>query len=271
MLNVLDNIGYVKFLDAFGTDADIAKSARVSYDNFDKDVTEEQDRALIHYLAKNEHKSPFEQCELKLKIKMPIFVARQFVRHRLVSRNELSLRYTISAMEFYTPHISRLIERQSYGKGNVQNNMTVDEASIVQSQMRDRMESACWYYETLITKGVSREVARVVLPLALYTTEIFKINLSSLMNFLKLRTSKHTQWESVQYASAIEKIFQEKFPMAYQAYYNHVKMAKTFSKVESELIRAALDRPKLLELCGTLNMSDKEVVELCDKLELVYV
>lgn len=212
--NVLDK-GFVRLVEFMGGDRAVVQAARVSVGQGLK--TPERDRRLINYLMKHEHGTPFEHAVFKFHVKSPIFVAREWFRHRIASYNEISQRYTEVSDDFYVPGKLR-----KPTKGNKQASEFTDfpdEESLIK-----RIEEAYTHvYETyreLLERGVARELARIVLPLGVYTQFYWTVNARSLMNFLRLREAPDAQWEIRQYAKAILRIFKEKMPWTAEAWEN---------------------------------------------------
>jgi len=202
-ITVLDK-GFVELVDVMGNDLSAVRAARVSYD---MDVLdEERDKKLIEFLLKNGHETPFEHIVFSFHVKCPIFVARQWFRHRIASYNELSGRYSKLSYEFYLPDPARL------RKG-----ADIDGRAALE-KIEEVTRSAFQTYLELLKMGIPREVARIVLPLNLYTRFYWTVNARSLMNFLNLRADSHAQWEIQQYALAIAKIFKEKCPWTFEAF-----------------------------------------------------
>ncbi|WP_041077481.1 FAD-dependent thymidylate synthase [Thermotoga caldifontis] len=195
-IEVLDR-GFVELIDHMGDDTSVVRAARICHASQPGD--EEQDRRLIEFLMKNRHETPFEHVTFTFHIKCPIFVARQWMRHRIASYNELSGRYTEYEDEFYLPGKERL-----------------DEQSI--QKMKEVYEFSYKTYQELVESGVRKEIARMVLPTALYTRFIWTVNARSLMNFLSLRADSHAQWEMQQYALAVAQIFKAICPKSYDAF-----------------------------------------------------
>lgn len=212
MIKVLDH-GFVNLISYMGQDISstdlldtIVGAARVSTKSQKTD--EQANRKLLKYLFENKHTSPFEMCEIKLHCKMPIFVARQWVRHRTASLNEVSGRYTQLPDEFYVP----LKWRTNQGVNNRQSSREFE--SNASSVYLHACKQAFDQYHSLLECGVAREMARMVLPLSTYTEWVWKIDLHNLMHFLRLRLHKHAQWELRQYAKAIFMIAMEIWPNA---------------------------------------------------------
>ena len=193
-INVLDK-GFIELLEVMGSDTTIAESARISY--LGKSSGEESDDRLIQKLIANEHKSPFEQAELRFLVKAPIFVARQWMRHRTWSYSEVSRRYTDKDIDFYTPEFECSAYRNIYEKA---------------------IEEAISSYNTLGALGVRKEISRGVLPVCMYTTFYAKTDLNNLLHFLELRRAPDAQYEIREYANAIEELLKEKFPTTYRVW-----------------------------------------------------
>jgi thymidylate synthase (FAD) len=244
-IKVLDK-GFVRLVDYLGGDARIVQSARVSYGSGTKTVR--QDRGLIHYLLKHAHTSPFEQVQLTFHTKMPIFVARQWVRHRTARLNEISGRYSIMRDEFYLPdpeHVCAQSESNKQGRADA---LPADQAlAIIEAMEREQRETYA-NYEKLLDLNVARELARVNLPNSLYTEWYWQIDLHNLFHFLRLRMDAHAQYEIRVYAEAMARCAQAVAPLAYEAFEEHVLGAVTFSRAECEALAAMLDgRPVALE------------------------
>lgn len=209
---ILDN-GFVKLVAFMGGDQRAVESARVSFGSVSKG--EAADRKLIEYLLANGHLSPFEHSTFQFHIKCPIFVARQWMRHRIASYNEISARYTEVHDEFYYP-----AEFRAQDRSNRQGSLA--SSSLDQEKMKaiyDRAIKASYSaYKELLDAGAAREMARLVLPVAQYTQFYWTINARSLLNFISLRTDSHAQFEIRRYADAIQGIFSEKMPWTWGSY-----------------------------------------------------
>jgi thymidylate synthase (FAD) len=209
---VLDN-GFVRLIEFMGGDQRAVESARVSFGSVSKG--EAADRKLIEYLLEHGHFSPFEHSVFQFHIKCPIFVARQWMRHRIASYNEISARYTEVHDEFYFPSEFRAQDR-SNRQGSLQS------SSLDQKRMLDiydkAIKSAYASYKELLDAGAAREMARMVLPVSQYTQFHWTINARSLLNFINLRADSHAQWEIRRYAEAIQEIFKGKMPWTWEAY-----------------------------------------------------
>ncbi len=243
---VLDK-GFVRLVDYFGGDQRIVQSARVSYGEGTKSVS--QDGALIDYLLRHQHTSPFEQVVMTFHVKMPIFVARQWVRHRTGRMNEVSGRYSIMKDEFYVPEQDKVAPQSTDNKqGRASEAFDKDTANKIITKLEDGQKAAYESYNELIDSGLAREIARINLPLSLYTEFYWEMDLHNLFHFLKLRLDSHAQYEIRVYAEAILEICKKVAPMATQSFINHMNEGVTFSGEEMDALRKVLDgQPNPLE------------------------
>ena len=209
---ILDN-GFVRLVDFIGGDLRAVQSARVSFKGESKG--EERDKKLLEYLLANEHFTPFEHSVFQFHIKCPIFVARQWMRHRWGSYNEISSRYTEVKDEFYIPEKFR-IQDKSNRQGSIESGNLNQEFLL--SEYKKAIKNSYQTYEKLLKEGVAKEMARMVLPVSQYTEFYWTINARSLLNFLKLRMDSHAQKEIREYANSIAKIFEEKMPWTWEAF-----------------------------------------------------
>jgi thymidylate synthase (FAD) len=220
-IKVLDK-GFVRLIDFMGGDETVVLAARVSTGKGLKG--EEQDRKLINYLMKHRHETPFEHSVFQFHISCPLFVARQWLRHRVASYNERSGRYVEYEDEFYLPDRLRLqakSNKQASEFGEIPN-----ERELIQ-MIQETYELVYERYKKLLASGVARELARAILPLSLYTQFYWTINARSLMNFINLRADASAQWEIRQYAEAIAKIFKAKMPWTWEAFVQYVWRGRT--------------------------------------------
>lgn len=218
---VLDH-GYVRLVDSMGTDLSIVRAARVSYDaEWRTGEDEGKDKKLISYLWKNKHTSPFEAVEFQFEIKCPIFIARQWHRHRTQSYNEVSARYTELPEEFYVPELAQITTQSGSNK-----QMRTDEQNQFADQMQDTIRKTNEYafamYRKMLLNGVPRELARSVLPLGTYTRFFAKMNLRNLFHFLELRLHPHAQYEIRVYAQAMSQLIQPIVPVAHEAFLSDI-------------------------------------------------
>ncbi len=206
------NQGYVRYIDHLGSDLRIVEAARISYKSPSKG--DDKDKKLLQYLFKHRHTSPFEQCSVTFNIKMPIFIMRQFVRHRTFRLNEWSARYSELADEFYIP--------EKWRAQDTKNKQGSAEADLDHRELTAAVESfnkqAYHIYQTLIARGVARELARTVLPVSIFTEIYVNCDLHNLMHFLALREDSHAQLEIREIAPAMKSIAAELFPWTFEAY-----------------------------------------------------
>lgn len=274
-ISILDH-GFVRVIDYMGDDSAIVQAARVSYGKGTK--SKNNDRGLIRYLMRHRHTTPFEMCEVKLHVKMPIFVARQWVRHRTANINEYSARYSILDKEFYLPDPSQLAEQSNSNKQGREKLLSSEQAAAVLDILR-RDASACYdTYSGLINDDgtgervdpgapqVARELARINLGMGYYTQWYWKIDLHNLFHFLSLRAHSHAQYEIRVYADAIAEMVKDWVPFAYEAFEDYRAGAAHFSKQEVEVIKAALSAVDLRPLLKGAGLSGREVGELRKKL-----
>ena len=242
-LDVLDH-GFVRLVDYLGGDARIVQSARVSYGDGTKTVRE--DRALIDYLLRHHHTSPFEQVILTFHVKMPIFVARQWIRHRTARLNEISGRYSVMRDEFYLPRPHEVRFQGEHDKqGSSAHEVPEHQRQQVIDALREAQGEGFRQYEGLLEGGIARELARVNLPLSLYTEMYWQIDLNNLFHFLRLRMDWHAQYEIRVYGDAIARCVRAVAPAAYEAFEEHVLHGRTLSRSELDVVRAALDPERL--------------------------
>jgi thymidylate synthase (FAD) len=238
VIPVLDH-GLVRVIDYMGDDAAICQAARVSYGKGTKSV--QNDEGLIRYLMRHWHSTPFEMCEIKLHVKLPVFVARQWIRHRTANVNEYSARYSILDREFYIPqpeHIAAQSVINNQGRGEV---LTGDEAARVLEILKADSARAYDHYEQMISQdgqqGLARELARMNLPANIYTQWYWKVDLHNLLHFLRLRADAHAQYEIRVYADAICKVVADWVPFAYKAFEDYRMGGATLSATALECVR----------------------------------
>ena len=240
---VLDH-GFVRVIDYMGDDAAVVQAARVSYGRGTKQVSE--DAGLIRYLMRHRHSTPFEMAEIKYHVKLPIFVARQWIRHRTASVNEISARYSILDREFYIPAPEQLAAQSRsnrQGRGAV---LHGDEAAEVLSILRDDAMRAHEHYVLMLgegdegRQGLARELARLNLTLSTYTQWYWKSDLHNLLGFLALRSDPHAQWEIRAYAEAMRRTVEAWVPLTFAAFRDHRLGAVTFSAPALAVLRRML-------------------------------
>ena len=255
---VLDK-GFVRLVDYYGSDQRIVQSARVSYGAGTKTVS--QDAALIDYLLRHQHTSPFEQVVFTFHLKMPIFVARQWVRHRMGRMNEVSGRYSIMKDEFYVPEDGCIANQSSDNKqGRSSEPLPEEQAEKVRKDFIAGQEHAYKTYSEMVESGLAREIARINLPLALYTEFYWQMDLHNLFHFLKLRLDSHAQYEIRKYAEVILDMVRKVCPLAAASFENNMNAGVTFNGEEMEALRAVLS--------GKANpLSDKKLQRFEEKIK----
>lgn len=262
-LPVLDR-GFVRLVDYLGNDSRIVQAARVSYGDGTKTVRE--DAALIDYLLRNRHTSPFEMVELTLHVKAPIFVARQWMRHRSGSANEISGRYSVMPDDFYLPAPEQIRAQgkrsRQVGEGSLDGKTAGDASEAFDAALHQSYGT----YEQLLEGGVAREMAREVLPVGLYTEFYWKQDLHNLFHFLRLRMDWHAQHEIRAYGDAVASCAQAVAPLAYRAFEEHVLHGRSFSRGELELLRGAIDMATLEEALEASGMRPGRRREFLEKL-----
>lgn len=235
---VLDH-GFVRLVDYLGGDGRIVQSARVSYGEGTKSYRE--DSGLINYLLRNDHTSPFEQVVLTFHTKMPVFVARQWVRHRTARLNEISGRYSVLKDEFYIPEGDHLAPQSS---DNKQGRSTEPYDQQTRQRITERLEAgqrrAYEEYTELLELGLARELARINLPVSTYTEWYWQIDLHNLFHFLRLRLDPHAQYEIRAYAEVILEIAHRVAPIAVSAFEEHIRRGVRFSGQELALLQELL-------------------------------
>jgi len=238
---VLDH-GFVRVIDYMGDDAAICQAARVSYGKGTKSV--QNDEGLIRYLMRHWHSTPFEMCEIKLHVKLPVFVARQWIRHRTANVNEYSARYSILDREFYIPAPEALAAQSvvnNQGRGAA---LSGDEAERVLRYLRDDAMRAYDHYEEMISQegqqGLARELARMNLPANIYTQWYWKVDLHNLLHFLRLRADAHAQYEIRVYADAICQVVADWVPFACKAFEDYRMGGATLSATALGCVRRML-------------------------------
>ncbi|MEJ6500579.1 MAG: FAD-dependent thymidylate synthase [Rhodobacterales bacterium] len=249
---VLDH-GFVRVIDYMGDDAAITQAARVSYGRGTKKIT--NDEGLIRYLMRHWHSTPFEMCEIKLHVKLPVFVARQWIRHRTANVNEYSARYSILDREFYIPQPDALNAQSTVnnqGRGEV---LSGAEAEAVLNMLRDDAARSYDHYEAMLSqdgqKGLARELARMNLPANIYTQWYWKVDLHNLFHFLRLRADAHAQYEIRVYAEQICKLVADWVPLAYGAFEDYRLGGVQLSSKAIDCVRRVVKGEKVtLETSG---------------------
>ena len=236
-MKTIHQLGFVKLLDVMCDDEEVENSARISYGEGTRKVN--QTRNLIRYLMRHKHTSPFEMCEVKFHLKLPIFIMRQLVRHRTANLNEYSGRYSVMSNEFYLPegdYLAKQSTTNSQGRGEV-----LEQQGLLQFEFNRIYDGASMAYQVLLEHDLSREVARAVLPVANYTECIWKIDLHNFFHFVKLRSDSHAQREIRDYADAMYELVKPNYPLCCEAFEDYIQGATTFSKQEMGVIKELLE------------------------------
>ena len=275
---VLDH-GFIRVVDYMGDDTSIVQSARVSYGKGTKQVS--TDNGLIKYLMRHWHSTPFEMCEIKYHVKLPIFIARQWIRHRTANINEYSARYSILDKEFYLPepkHLAAQSKSNRQGRGDV---IEGDQAKQVLELLKNDAERTYNDYEMMLNErydgtiidekkiGLARELARMNLTLNTYTQWYWKIDLLNLMNFLRLRADDHAQYEIRAYADAILETVKKWVPITYEAFIDYrvggteisakgkIVIQKLIKGEKVSVDESGLSKREWNELMTTFDLKDK--------------
>jgi thymidylate synthase (FAD) len=240
-----------------GDDEEVENSARISYGEGTRKVN--QTRNLIRYLMRHKHTSPFEMCEVKFHLKLPIFIMRQLVRHRTANLNEYSGRYSVMSNEFYLPegdYLAKQSTTNSQGRGEV-----LEQEGLLQFEFNRIYDGASTAYQVLLEEDLSRELARAVLPVANYTECIWKIDLHNFFHFVKLRSDSHAQREIRDYSDAMYELVKPNFPLCCEAFEDYVQGATTFSKQEMGVIRELLEYADTKAALAGMSVKDVGVLE----------
>jgi len=274
-LAVLDQ-GFVRVVDYMGDDGAVVQAARVSYGRGTRKVSE--DKGLIHYLMRHRHSTPFEMCEIKFHVKLPIFVARQWIRHRTANVNEYSARYSILDNEFYIPGPAQLAAQSAsnrQGRGDV---LEGEEAARVLGMMKADSQRQYDHYADMLNeneggdavdagkRGLARELARMSLTLNFYTQWYWKIDLHNLMHFLSLRADPHAQYEIRVYADAMLEVMKRWVPLCHEAFVQHRLHAVTLSAGAIAVVKRLLGGEAVTQ--ATSGLGKREWIELQAALEL---
>jgi thymidylate synthase (FAD) len=274
-LPVLDH-GFVQLVDYMGDDQAIVQAARVSYGRGTKRARE--DRGLIRYLLRHHHTTPFEMCEIKVHVKLPIFVARQWIRHRTASVNEYSARYSILDREFYVPTPALLAGQSSSNRQGRGDAVSPQRAAHVLDLLKKDAELTYAHYEDMLggaaetqktgeeTEGIARELARINLPVSFYTQWYWKIDLHNLLRFIALRADPHAQHEIRVYAEALAGLTKLWVPDVYEAFVDYQLEGASLSRMEVEALKRLLrgETPDL----AALGLSAREQVEFKQRFDL---
>ena len=230
--------GFVRLVDSMGGDDAIVQAARVSYGQGTSKVS--QDRGLIRYLMRHRHTTPFEMVEFKFHCKMPIFVARQWVRHRTANINEYSLRYSEARDEFYFPDPEHIQFQSALNKQGRSGEVPLELKQKVLDYFKEISERSFTMYQELNEEGIARELARSLLPVNIYTEWYWKNDLHNLLHFIGLRSDSHAQYEIRVYSDAMAVSVKAVAPFAWEAYQDYVVHGMRFSRIEQNLLEKQL-------------------------------
>lgn len=245
-IKVLDH-GFIRLIDYMGSDARIVQTARVSYGAGTKTIRE--DAGLIDYLLRHEHTSPFEHVVFEFHCKMPIFVARQWIRHRTARLNEISGRYSVMNPEFYLPPRDKIsLQSKDNKQGRNPDDVPAELQDKVLELLKQDQGSVYANYSEMINDDIARELARINLPLSTYTEWYWQMDLKNMFHFLKLRMDSHAQWEIQEYGRAIATVVRAVCPLAYASFERHMVNGARFSSDEIAAINQMLaGQPNPLE------------------------
>ena len=252
--------GFVRLLEVMGDDEEVVNAARISYGKGTKKFSET--RNLIRYLMRHKHTSPFEMCEVKFHLKLPIFVMRQLVRHRTANINEYSGRYSEMSDEFYIPeddYIQKQSKTNNQGRGDES-----EEKGLVKFEMNRSADGAYHAYQHMLNYDIARELARTVLPVSNYTECIWKIDLHNFFHMVQLRSDSHAQKEIQDFSNAMYSLVEPHFPICCEAFEDYVVNARSFSAEEMRIIKDQLDGSWTMD---KYNLSKREREEFLWKLK----
>ncbi|MBZ5712082.1 FAD-dependent thymidylate synthase [Nannocystis pusilla] len=262
---VLD-LGFVQPIDYMGNDIDIVQAARVSYGPSTRKVHD--DRGLLRYLMRHRHTTPFEMCEVKFRCKMPIFVARQWIRHRTANVNEMSLRYSEAPDEFYVPaleHVTLQSTTNRQGR-DAETAVPLELRERVRALLHARHDQLYADYQTLAGElGIARELARTLLPVSLYTQWIWKIDLHNLLHFLDLRMDPHAQVEIRLFAAAMADFVRAWVPLSWEAFVDYRREALPLTRLEAQALAHMLRGTDADEAAAAAGLAGRELREFHDK------
>ena len=263
VIQVLDH-GFVRLVDHMGDDQRIVDAARVSYGDGTRSVRE--NAQLIDYLLRNDHTSPFEQVVFTFQLKMPIFVARQWIRHRMARLNEVSGRYSVLPSEMYVPESERVQAQSSINKQGSAEVLPPELNARAREVLEAGQGRAYEEYEELLELGVARELARVNLPVSLYTEMYWQMDLNNLFRFLRLRLDEHAQWEIRVFAEAIAEFVKQVVPASWAAMEEHVLRGQRLSGSELDVVRESLDLERFVAALEASGLRASRRRELLAKL-----
>jgi len=281
-IDVLDH-GFVRLVDSMPHeigmgDQSILQAARVSYGDGTKQVS--SDRGLIRYLLRHKHTTPFEMVVFKFHIKLPIFVARQSIRHRTGSYNEISARYSVLTDDFYIPEQENILAQSSDNKQGRAGLISQEKSQEIQRLIDQNNKNTYLLYQQLlgidsnlnqIDEGIARELARMVLPVNIYTEWYYKVDLHNLFHYLKLRMDSHAQYEIRVYANAMYELIKPYAPFACEAFEDYILNGSNFSGLEKKALSKLIDNKteeEIIEILKLVGISNKrEIQDFLNKLK----
>lgn len=268
---VLDH-GFIRVVDYMGNDSSIVQAARVSYGSGTKQVN--KDKGLIFYLLRHKHTTPFEMCEIKFHIKLPIFIARQWIRHRTANVNEYSARYSILGKDYYLPEKDQIAAQSTINMQGRERVLNDEESKKVLGLLKDDADRCYQNYEYMLNEDaegnkldesrsqLARELARMNLTLNYYTEWYWKIDLHNLLHFLKLRADSHAQYEIRVYAQAMLDVVKKWVPLTHQAFEQYIQNSAHISAKGVEIIKQMINGKKITQ--EDSGMSKREWDELME-------
>lgn len=266
-IEVLDH-GFVELRDFMGSDRAVEEAARVSYAGTrEEERLPKETRGLLRYLMRHAHTSPYEMVEFKFAIKTPIFVWRQWIRHRTASVNEISGRYAQLPNEFYLPNVERL-QKQSASSKQGSAPVLVENPLAYQYALHAEQIAAYSAYEQYLDADMAREVARINLPLSVYTEAYWKMDLHNLFGFLRLRLHEHAQYEIRMYAEAIAELIKPLVPMSWEAFEDYVLNSISLTSDDQRVIQRMVGsaQESFEKACETVGLVGREKTEIEAKL-----
>jgi thymidylate synthase (FAD) len=264
-INVLDH-GHVYVIDRMGSDQRVEQSARVSYQEGTRQTSDT--RGLIRYLTRSRHTTPFESCVITIAMRLPIAIARQYIRHRMQSVSEESARYSLVRDQFYLPKVEDICFQSDDNKQGRADPIPTEDAELIRSAWLGSNQEEYERYHELLEMGLARETARFGLPLSTYTNWQTTINLHNLLHMIRLRVDPHAQKEAREYAEALALIVEDWTPLCWEAFVDYQLKSKTLSRMEWDLMKQVVDLEKLRGLLKEdTTMTKREKRELWLALE----
>lgn len=285
---VLDH-GFVQLTNYMGDDRTIEEAARVSYGEGTRKINETE--GLLRYLMRHQHTTPYEMCEVAFKLRLPISVARQLIRHRTANVNEISSRYSVVTDEFYIPDIENINVQSSTNRQGRGSEVDSENANNIRDKMTQLSQQSHYEYRLLLNDDgtghpidedrpmLARELARDVLPLNTYTEMIWKVDLHNLFRFLGLRMDPHAQWEIRQFANAMADVVRDAFPISFKAFEDYQLNGTKISRPERDVLAIALatkgvvfTKGEILQMCEQSGLTNsREKTEFMVKLEKIGI